>query len=74
MRINNNIIRVVLVTALFISAGCVKVQPWQRGNLAKQHMLFDTDPTEGKFLQHMYDSREGAAGGYGVGGGGCGCG
>lgn len=57
------------------AAGCasVNVQPWQKGNLAKPEMAFDGDPLDARFQQHTYFSKEGASGGYGVGGGGCGC-
>jgi hypothetical protein len=36
-------------------------------------MRFDADPLASKAAQHIYQSREGAAGGGAVGGGGCGC-
>jgi len=48
-------------------------QPWEKGELAKPSMQFDADPLASKGTQHIYQSREGSAGGYGVGGGGCGC-
>ena len=64
-----------LVTTLFI-AGCASFtppQPWEKGDLAKPAMQFDTDALDAKLEQHVYASKEGAAGGFGVGGGGCGC-
>ena len=64
------IILIVLILAL---SGCAQVKPWQKQNLAKAHMAFDPDPLEAKFMRHVYDSKEGGSGGYGVGGGGCGC-
>lgn len=65
----------LLVGALILFAfiACAEVKPWQRGNLAKPHMAFDTDPLESKLQQHLYQSKEGGFGGYGIGGGGCGC-
>ncbi len=49
-------------------------KPWgRRRELARLDMQFDADPLEAKANQHVYTSKEGAAGGYGVGGGGCGC-
>ena len=36
-------------------------------------MQFDADRLDAKTQQHIYFSKEGATGGYGVGGGGCGC-
>ncbi len=49
------------------------VQPWEKGNLAKPAMTFTGDALEERFTQHIYNSKENASGGYGVGGGGCGC-
>ncbi len=63
-------------TALVLSAsliGCGTVQPWQKGNLAKPQMALDPDPLQTRFEEHTYFSKEGASGGYSVGGGGCGC-
>jgi Domain of unknown function (DUF4266) len=53
--------------------GCETVQPWQKGNLAKEDMAFDPDPLQTRFAEHTYHSKEGATGGTSVGGGGCGC-
>jgi hypothetical protein len=54
-------------------AGIGKVEPWEKGNLAKPAMRFDGDPLDARFTQHIYFSKENASGGSGVGGGGCGC-
>jgi hypothetical protein len=59
-------------------AGCtnarlVRVQPWQRGTLADYTMRPDRDPLASAMSEHVYSSREAAAGGQGVGGSGCGC-
>ncbi|HTN50246.1 MAG TPA: DUF4266 domain-containing protein [Burkholderiaceae bacterium] len=67
---------VLLVVAIVLVAGCEsmgKVQPWQKGNLAKPEMAFDPDALEARFADHTYFSKEAASGGAGVGGGGCGC-
>lgn len=48
------------------------VQPWERGYLSRRAMRFD-DGLEAWFNQHMFASREGADGAYGMVGGGCGC-
>ena len=53
--------------------GCQNVKPWQRGTLADYTMKQDRDPTGGALNEHIWFSRETAAGGKGVGGGGCGC-
>ena len=43
--------------------GCETVQPWQKGNLAKADMAFDSDPLQTRFEEHTYHSKEGASGG-----------
>jgi Domain of unknown function (DUF4266) len=53
--------------------GCASVKPWEKGEIAKPAMVFDADPLQSRFEQHIYFSKENASGGYGVGGGGCGC-
>jgi len=74
MSLLRKIVLVITFCIAFTSlSACTKVQPWQKGNLAKSHMGFDADPIETKFVQHTYESREGSSGGYGIGGGGCGC-
>ncbi|MBI5279828.1 MAG: DUF4266 domain-containing protein [Burkholderiales bacterium] len=65
----------VLLVALLVG-GCAnlgKVEPWEKGNLAKPAMRFDGDPLDARFTQHIYFSKENSSGGWGVGGGGCGC-
>ena len=67
---------IALSGSFFVCAGCADiqpVQPWEKGNLAKPAMTFETDPLEAKILEHIYTSKEGISGGSGVGGGGCGC-
>jgi len=67
---------IALASALVVSlalVGCETVQPWQKGNLAKEQMGFDSDPLQTRFQDHTYHSKEGASGGMSVGGGGCGC-
>jgi hypothetical protein len=57
-------------------AGCsslAPVQPWQKGVLSKPEMRLSGDRLEQAFNEHVYASREGAAGGNGANGGGCGC-
>jgi hypothetical protein len=66
-----------LMIALAVACGgCAAYappQPWEKGQLAKPAMQFDTNPLGAKGTQHIYQSKEAAGGGYGVGGGGCGC-
>ena len=63
----------LIAPALLALAGCATVQPWEKGNLAKPEMTFGGNPLETRYAEHVYTSREAAAGGAGVGGGGCGC-
>lgn len=55
------------------SSDLVRVQPWERGTLADPIMRPDRDPLATAMTEHVYFSREAAAGGRGVGGSGCGC-
>lgn len=49
------------------------VKPYERAHLADPIMNFTRDPVSSNFLQHVYDSREGARGAGVASGGGCGC-
>ncbi len=62
-----------LVAAALAGTGCTTVQPWERGRLAEYSMRADRDPFDDSMQEHVYFTREAAAGGRGVGGGGCGC-
>lgn len=62
-----------LLSLLALASCAAPVQPWEKGNLAKPEMMFDSDPLQARFEQHIYFSKENMSGGYGVGGGGCGC-
>ncbi len=70
-------IRAALLASLalcaFGSFGCISVAPWERGMLAKKKMQMDPDPLATQLEQHVFEYREGAAGGLGAVGGGCGC-
>ena len=59
--------------AVLVTSGCANVQPWQRGTLADEMMIFDADGNLVSYMAHWQESREGSAGGFGVQGGGCGC-
>lgn len=67
--------RKLLVAALLVSASfaCVRVRPWQREHLSRRGLDFSSERAESKFKSHLFESREGARGGYGEAGGGCGC-
>ena len=63
----------VLAAAL---CGCAAVAPpraWEKQYLARPDMQFDADRLDAKNRLHIEFSKEGASGGYGIGGGGCGC-
>ena len=59
--------------AIALLTGCANVKPWQRATLSEPIMRTDRDPLGLAFTEHVYFSREAAAGGRGVGVGGCGC-
>lgn len=65
-----------LLTIAPMIAGC-SVQPWvkpyEREHIADPIMSFDRDPVSSAYLDHVYESREGARGATGSAGGGCGC-
>jgi hypothetical protein len=66
----------LLLAALAALGGCATLEPpkpWEKGYLAKPEMQFDYDRLDARVQVHVYTSKEGASGGYGVGGGGCGC-
>lgn len=70
--------KISLVLSLFLSSvlisSCVQeVKPWQKGNLAKEHMLTEPDALHRAWREQIVTSKESASGGYGVVGGGCGC-
>ena len=74
--------RHVLILALALGSllcgGCananlVRVKPWERATLADYMMNPGRDSLHTAMSEHIYFSRESAAGGRGVGGSGCGC-
>ena len=69
---------VLAMAAAAVMSGCantdlVRVKPWERATLASYTMRPDRDPLYTAMADHIYFSRETAAGGRGVGGSGCGC-
>jgi len=67
------VLLLVGLATLLLSAGCANVKPWDRGTLADPIMRSDRDPIGDAQAEHVFFSREEAAGGRSVGGGGCGC-
>ena len=66
-------IRVFVLLALLLIAGCATVQPWDRDLLAQKKMSFNPSPMLQSIDEHIYFSKEASMGGTTVGGGGCGC-
>ena len=66
----------LLVGATLLSA-CSSVEPWvkpyEREHLADPIMAFNPNPVSSVYIEHVYESREGARGATGIVGGGCGC-
>jgi len=64
------------VGAVALSA-CSPIEPWvkpyEREHLAEAVMSFNRDPVSNTYIDHVFESREGARGATGGVGGGCGC-
>ena len=70
--------RVVLAALpLAALAGCAFPTPWvkpyEREHFADPIMSFNRDPVSSVYLDHVFETREGARGATGSVGGGCGC-
>jgi hypothetical protein len=61
---------VALITAC---AGPGGPAAWDKSFIAKPEMSMSWGMQSLRFDQHVYESKEAAMGGYGIGGGGCGC-
>lgn len=64
---------VFVLGMLVVMVGCARVQPHERGRLARPDMQLAPDPDLTAGVEHALEYREGSAGGLGGGGGGCGC-
>lgn len=64
---------VVGLLLLLAVTGCAGVKPYEREMLADPLMSFARDPISERYLQHVYEVREGARGAGVAQGGGCGC-
>lgn len=68
-----------IITALLLLSGCssFELKPWvkahERELLSSPIMSLERDPVSTKYINHVYESREGARGAEGSAGGGCGC-
>jgi hypothetical protein len=67
------LVKLILLGVFFGITGCVRVQPWERGTLAKKEMSMNPNPNLSKFRDHVFNSKESSIGGHTGGGGGCGC-
>jgi hypothetical protein len=75
MRMRTIVIGAVVLTGLL--SGCSPIQPWvkpyEREHFADPIMSFNRDPVSATYMDHVFESREGARGATGGVGGGCGC-
>ena len=73
----NSLRLVALLSMLLLLGACSSIEPWvkpyERDRLADPIMSFSRDPISSAYIQHVYQSREGARGAEGGQGGGCGC-
>ena len=73
----NGLRLVARLSMLLLLGACSSIEPWvkpyERDRLADPIMSFDRDPISSAYIQHVYQSREGARGAEGGQGGGCGC-
>jgi hypothetical protein len=65
-------------TALIaLISACAPIEPWvkpyEREHLADRIMALDRNPISSAYLDHVFETREGARGATGAVGGGCGC-
>jgi hypothetical protein len=68
----------VMATVLLGSAcACSPIEPWvkpyEREHLADPIMALERNPIASTYLDHVFETREGARGATGAVGGGCGC-
>ncbi len=65
----------ILAAILPFISGCSSqpVQAWQKQDLSRPEMQFESNTIQSGFEQHFYFSKEGSSGGEGFAGGGCGC-
>jgi len=70
--------RIVIAAALGLGlTACSSIQPWlkpyERDHFADPIMSFNPDPVSSVYIDHVFETREGAHGATGGVGGGCGC-
>ena len=76
MKLGKIIAAALLVLSLGLTA-CSSIQPWvkpyEREHFADPIMSFNPDPVSSVYMEHVFETREGAHGATGGVGGGCGC-
>ncbi|ABL99887.1 DUF4266 domain-containing protein [Shewanella amazonensis] len=65
--------RMLAALTLMLLAGCTALQPWEKGEFAREDMQLGAEALDLSLDDHVYFSKEGASGGRSFGGGGCGC-
>ena len=79
MRVSPAKLMRIVTAALLLAAlaGCAAPNPWvkpyEREHFADPIMSFNRDSISSMYLQHVFETREGARGATGSVGGGCGC-
>ena len=67
----------LVVAALLAMSACSPIEPWvkpyEREHLADPIMALERNPIASAYLDHVFETREGARGATGAVGGGCGC-
>ncbi len=71
-------VSLLLASALLpLFSGCAPIKPWvkpyEREHLADPIMALERNPVSSVYLDHVFETREGARGATGAVGGGCGC-
>lgn len=71
----NKSIRIAIVLAAMLCAGCSNIgpKPWEKDLMARPEMQLDPYPLRTAAQDHIYFSKEASSGGRGFAGGGCGC-
>jgi hypothetical protein len=73
----NKAMQAIMAAVLLTLLGGCTVKPWvkpyEREHFADPIMSFNRNPVSDVYLEHVFETREGARGATGLVGGGCGC-